>query len=243
LPEILAVVVSFLLLNVWYLASLAVNEKLIPKSYELIINGFILFAATFFGAYVAFKLNENKEINKLESRQKVALDMSIFILIRMIQGFRSTLKSIEDYKSVEQRAFSMPAFKPPDYQDLNFDFNELSFLLQYDSQIVLDLAIEQDRYKQLFNSINERNKFYLERVEPQLSKNNIRNMKVNEQQLRSVLGDSVFDGAFSAVNSMDMHIDGCSHSLSDLYNRTAHLARKIYPQTPFMRIEDENLFK
>lgn len=60
--------------------------------------------------------------------------------------------------------------KPPDYSSVKQDIDSLQFLIDNDNaQILMELTIEQERFKQAINSINIRNEFYVNEVQPALS--------------------------------------------------------------------------
>lgn len=236
MPEILAVAVSLLLLNVWYLASLSINEKLIPKSYELILNAIILFAATFFGSYVAFKLNEKKELKKLKLKQKEALDMSLFVLIRLIQGFQYIEEQLDQYPTIDEKVFNMASFEVTDYQHLKFNVNELSFLFEHDPQILLDLVTEKDRFDQLLRALDARHEFHLNYVVKKLIDSGFYNEVVDLDKVKSILGESTYNDAYTFVKNIDEHTKAIAESLPKSYSRLSRLARKLYPETPFLQL-------
>ena len=64
-PEFLGVFLSLLVLNLWYLSSVAIDNNFIPVSYNFIINSLIALVSTFVGAYSAFSLNNRKETKKI----------------------------------------------------------------------------------------------------------------------------------------------------------------------------------
>ena len=114
-PEFLGVFLSLLVLNLWYLSSVAIDNNFIPVSYNFIINSLIALVSTFVGAYSAFSLNNRKETKKIYIENKTALNKAIFIVSMMMNAVpirnESHIKFEDTDKSRAERAFSEPAKK------------------------------------------------------------------------------------------------------------------------------------
>jgi hypothetical protein len=57
LPEFLGVILALLLLNLWYLSSIAIEDKVLPANLEYLYRGVTVLV----GAFAAFKLKSKND--------------------------------------------------------------------------------------------------------------------------------------------------------------------------------------
>jgi len=239
LPEFLGVTLAALMLNLWYLSSIAISNKVIPIQYEYLLNGLTVLLSAFIGAFSAFKLNSIKDTKKEYLSQKQAINKAIFITIRQINAVQSVLKAYDEYPTKLEKAFVLPAIKPPSYEDLKLNFTELSFLLEAHPQFLLDLAIEQERFEQTFKSIEIRNDFYVNEVQPALANLDLLGKKTNTSEFSSKLGDRLFEGAINAAKGMYYHSEQTNISLNDMHNKICKIAHSTFPGEKFVRLQEK----
>jgi hypothetical protein len=125
---------------------------------------------TFFGATFAFRLNEDKEARKLNDARKDSLNRALFVIMRQVNAVHNLRKDYEAKTNTFERAFNIPALKPPAYDDLVFNFIELDFILtSKEPNILMELSIEQERFQQALECVRIRNEFYVEQIQPKLA--------------------------------------------------------------------------
>lgn len=235
LPEFLGLTLAFLAMNLWYLSSLVVANDVIPVTYDYLAKGFTVLVGAFVGAYSAFRLNSKKEAEKEYKDQQVVMNNTLFTLIRQINAVKSIKKNFDEYENPLDRAFQLPAMKPPKYDDLTFDYDGLSFLLHDEPQFLMELTIEQSRFEQAFNAIEIRNDFYVNKLQPALSANNLNGRPMPIEEFQEKLGEMLFEGSINGAKSMYYHIEESDKSLVEMYNKASKLARKVFPGEKFIK--------
>ena len=120
-PEILGGLVAGLVLNLWYLSSLAVDESIIPKSYTFVIDAVSIIAAAFFGSYSAFLLNQKREEEKEQLRRINAVNGALFVLVRQANDLLNLIKGFDDWQDKKTAFYEMPASYPSEYRDIRLD--------------------------------------------------------------------------------------------------------------------------
>ena len=77
LPEFLGVILALLLLNLWYLSSLAIENKILPASLDYLYKGSTVLIGAFVGAFAAFKLKSKKDAQKKHREEKMAMNRAL----------------------------------------------------------------------------------------------------------------------------------------------------------------------
>ena len=146
-PEILGILVGTGALTLWYFSSLAIDKMVVPSSFQSIVTICGSAFGAFFGAYCAFKLRQHEENQSKRNKRKSALDLCLFTMARQYNAVRFMKKQYDEYPKEFQRAFLMPAAKPPDYKDLKFNLDDLIFLTDHESiEPLFHLSIEHERF-------------------------------------------------------------------------------------------------
>lgn len=239
LPEFLGVILALLLLNLWYLSSIAIENTILPVSLDYLYKGITVLIAAFVGAFSAFKLNSKKEDDKKYTEQKVAMNKAIFVSIRQINALKNMQKELSKYTKELDKAFKLPAMKPPCYDELKYDFDELSFLLEDHPQVMMNLVIEQERFEQAFNSIEIRNDFYVHDVQPALSKLALNGKDIIVSEFAKALGERLFEGALNGANTMYFHIEITNTSIVEMHDELSAVARKVFIGEKFVKWKPE----
>jgi len=84
----------------------------------------------------------------------------------------------------------MPANQPPGYFDVTQNFDGLIFLLESsDPNILLKLSVEQERFEQAIETIRVRNNFYVNVVQPAISRESVNARSIALKEMERVLGE------------------------------------------------------
>ena len=234
-PEIFGIIVALALLNIWYLSSITIEESVVPKSYDYLIRALTVAVGGFIGAFSAFWLKSYEEEKKDKERQKSALNSALFVLIRQINAIQCIKRDLEKFKTPFDRGLSLPAMKPPDYSSVKQDIVSLNFLIDRDNaQILMDLAIEQERFEQTINSINIRNDFYVNEVQPALSFHALNGRPLPLAEFEEKLGERLFQGAINGSAVLYEHVYATDVSLHEKYTELRELAKKLFPGENFV---------
>jgi hypothetical protein len=239
LPEFLGILLALLILNLWYLSSLAIDNKIIPSNLDYLYRGVTVLIGAFIGALSAFKLNSKKDEDKKHTEQKMAMNKAIFVNIRQINAIKVMDKELSKYKSDLDKAFQLPALKPPCYKDLKYNFDDLGFLFEEHPQLMMNLAIEQERFEQVFKSIDIRNDFYITEVQPALSALKLNGKSVLAIDIPTILGERLFEGSINSARAIYSHIERSNKTLIEIHDEMAGISRKVFPGEKLVRWKAE----
>ena len=215
----------------WFASIMLNNDSLILNVFTVAVGGFI-------GAYSAFLLKSRDEERKLNEGQIKALNTALLVLIRQINAIAVTKRDLEPYVDPLDRAFSLPAMKPPNYLDLKLDIDSLSFLIDSsDPNMLMSLSIQQECFDQAINAINIRNDFYVNEVQKALSYLDVNGKKVSISEFQAALGERLFYGALNAAQNLYDHIEATDHSLRQVYKELLDLSRELHPKGTFLNFE------
>lgn len=237
-PEILGVLVGTGALMLWYFSSLAIDKVVVPSSFQSMVTICGSAFGAFFGAYCAFKLRQQEENQSKRNKRKTALDLCLFTMVRQHNAVRAMKKQYDEYPDEFQRAFLMPAAKPPEYKDLKVSMDELIFLTDHESiKDLLHLSIEQERFEQVVFAVNIRNTYAVEYLQPALAKHGLNGKMVSYEELQEALGEVTFKTALSAANKAHELLNSAEKSILKMQNKIHTIAKSIYPEERFLRLE------
>ncbi|WP_137937614.1 hypothetical protein [Chitinivorax sp. B] len=193
---------------------------------------------TFLGATFAFRLTEEKEVRKLLTTQREAMNRALFVMIRQANAIHQLARDFEKYTSEFERAFNLPALKPPPYQDLVHNLADLEFLLESDDPaLLMRIAIEQERFHQALESLKTRNEFYVGEVQPALANAALNGKIVSGGQVATLLGERLFAGAMNGAEIARQHIAACDASIPTIHKQLHERAKDLFPGHKFITYE------
>lgn len=193
---------------------------------------------TFFGATFAFRITEEKELRKLLNSRREALNRASFILIRQANAIHQLYRDFERFPSPFEKAFNLPALKPPSYQDLEHTLSDLDFLLDSSNpSLLMEVAIEQERFHQALESLRARNEFYVEEVQPAIAKLALNGKLVSVEQAAGVLGERLFGGAMNGAEIAWQHISATNTSIPVVHKALLKQAKELFPKQKFITYE------
>lgn len=193
---------------------------------------------TFIGATLAFRLNEKKEYLQLHAKQREALNRALFILVRQFNALSQLEKEFKKYGSNVEKAFIMPAHKPPPYHDLTHNFSDLEFLLEHnETNLVFELTIEQERFHQAISALTIRNDFFVNEVQIASEKASLHGWSVTESEIREIFGNRIFFGAMQAARIAEEIITANVTSNAKAQEKLFAVAKAIYPKHKFIKYE------
>ncbi|MFZ2269311.1 MAG: hypothetical protein WAV95_17185 [Azonexus sp.] len=215
---------------------LAVTSEIIsPRDLAIPLLSVI---GTFLGASYAFRLNEDKEHRKLDAARREALNRALFVMARQINAIHQLTSDLTTYQSEFERAFNFPALKPPSYQDLTHNIADLEFLLDTPTpDLLMRICIEQERFFQAIASLNYRNDFYVDVVQPALSEYKLNGKLLLPADLQAVLGDRIFGGAIAGANVLWAHMTGTHESIPVVFKALFDLAKQEFPGHKFVTFD------
>lgn len=207
-----------------------------------VITGIIALFGTFIGATFAFRLNENKELEELNSKRMDAIRMALFVLIRQHNAIQGMLEEYNKYESPIKRAFNLPAKKPAPYENLMISYTDLDFLLsESDPDFLLRLSIEEERFFQTMESIKIRNEFFVNEVQVEMGRV-IRNGTILEiEELELIVGQRIVHGALQSSANAYEFLNMTNESMDSIIKEFIAVAKNIYPDNRFIGYETRGL--
>ncbi|MFT6349392.1 MAG: hypothetical protein ACJAYB_002413 [Psychromonas sp.] len=169
----------------------------------------------------------------------MAMNKVLFVSVRQINAIKNMRKEFSKFTLDLDKAFKLPAMKPPCYSELKYDFDELGFLLENHPQTMMKLVVEQQRFDQAFNSIEIRNDFYVNEVQPVIGKLGYNRKSVSVDDFAEALGERLFEGAINGANNMYFHIEATDKSIIEMYDEISVVARKVFPGEKFIKWKPE----
>jgi hypothetical protein len=193
---------------------------------------------TFLGATLAFRLNEDKEHEKEQLRRQHVLNFALFILMRQDNAVQQVWRQYKEAKSPAERAFLVPANKPPDYGSLRQNLSDLSFLLNTGhAQVLFELSIEQERFEQAMEAQRIRNEFYVGELQPALERTEMLNRRVTLEESERLLGPRVFGAAMNQAQFVFEHFAASVESIPGVVASLRTVAKQLFPNAAFVSYE------
>lgn len=255
-PYFLGVSFALLLLFVWYLSALAIEESVVPVSVRLLFTGlFGLFTALMtaaLGYLFNSRLNDKKAKHdqKLDEEKKekeliTALQSNIFLLSAKLHQLRcfykAYMQSLSNLPEID-RAQKLPAFLP-NVEIEPFDLISLIPLQKKLGGDLLDLSILDQRYLLSFQTLNNRSELHHKQIQPiyeqWLSKN-----KKQQQPLETFylnyfpsnyekLHEELIVSTNNCYDLIHRTLDG----FEGMQSKLLILAKKAYPKEEFFDLE------
>jgi hypothetical protein len=205
-------------------------------NFKLILPAF----TTFLGAVLAFRLNSLKDDKEELKKKKSALNLALFVLARQHNALQNILKEIEPFRDKPNRAFSLPAIKPPEYNDLVQNFGDLSFLLDLDTneiEILMKLTIVQEGFDVTKIALSSRNEMYIEELQKIISEKKLNGKNFTKEELVEIFGEKLFHGAIQGVDQIYKHVDFSAKEVPAAFSNLRCTAKKLFPKEKFIQVE------
>ncbi len=238
-PEIMGIFIATALLNVWYLASFAIENRIIPTTYDYITNAIIVISAAFFGSYSAFHLNNLKEQKRQDQIKVGIINSTLFRLMRQYNLLEMEKIDLEKFRENEKRFFLLPATVSAVDNDMKYEISNLEFLLtSSDKNLLFDLAIEQDRFNTSLLAINQRNDFLLKEVQPPIKKTSFVSFdQFTLETFNETVGKVISNVLINYTDSVYYHIYKNCDSIIKIKERLLKSSKELYPHEKFWNFE------
>jgi hypothetical protein len=212
----------------------------LKNNLSIIITTVSTFAAALAGSWSAYKLQVYKENKKTEQENISAINKALFVLLRQINSIEMFKRDLDKHieKHEIERAFIFPAWKPNSYNDLKFDSEKLSFILDTkDANILHELFIVQESFEQTIETINQRSIYFINQVTPEMELKEIESKLLTVKELKNEMDINKINGLVIATNNMYEHVYGTHKQLEDIEKNFFNFAKSLYPNQKFIRFE------
>ncbi len=205
-----------------------------------IVSAFPTLIAAFLGAWYAFHLHDKKQDNKTKKEHIAAGNRALFVLIRQYNALLGIKgKIIDPVKDMAPRSLNMRPTLPLKYEHLVIDADSLTFLLETkDRNILMELLIEEERFKAAIQSLNERSKLHIESIQPILAAAGVREKQSYPvDDIKSKLGEQLFLHIERATDEALSHTTNTVESLKNIISKFHSVLKKQYPESSFLQVE------
>ena len=197
--------------------------------------------AVFFGAWFAYRFQNRTMKKKTREDYVNAANRSLFNIFQMLNTLRFFQKELIDPLRGNPAIFlSMQPLSQGYLDNFQLDFNSLSFVLNSKhKQILLDLFIEQQRYKQIIEAINYRSSLHSERVQPALERAGLKEKTDYPVDLfAEVLGQRLFTDLQRKTEMVVREVDNSVKSLEFTKNKMFTVYKELFPKEIFLNFEE-----
>lgn len=203
-------------------------------------NPLATLVAAFAGAWAAFKLHQFQK-NREDTQGNIAAGNRALIVLQQqanilklfqldfINPFRDSLgKHIQIQPSLQYQEDS-----------LTFNIGSLEFLLSpKHQQVLMDLILEENRYREAIKAINARSRHHFEVVQPKLASAGLREgVEYTGADFRNVLGEYDYLNLERLTDAVILHVDRNVESLVAMKNRLREVLLQRYPKGKFIDFE------
>lgn len=234
-PIWMGILTGLAALILWYFSSLAIEKSITPVT-DKVWPFFSAGLGAFFGSYFAYMFRKHEEKQAKFNKRKIALDACLFTSLRQYNAMHQMKMAFDPHPTDFDRAFLMPALKFPNYKDARIDFDSLNFLTEInETSHLLDLTIEQERFEQVIVSMEIRNSFHSDKLQPAIEKHNINGQDLPLKEIERLLGPLIFHTAINSAKQTYELLCENLNSNHELHQHTWDIAKKIFPDKKFLR--------
>lgn len=160
---------ALLLIAIWYFSSLAIEEVVLPKQYDFIIQLLTVVIGAFVGALAAFNFNRRINTEKeLSERVDKARNTLFKLMLKKHNLVDTHYQYLSKYKDTPLNWLLMPATANMFGLEGDVELNELSFLQEKYGVEMFNLYVAVTVYEQAVNTLNERSNTHRDRLQPLL---------------------------------------------------------------------------
>lgn len=205
-----------------------------------VVNPLATLVAAFAGSWAAFKLQQFQK-NKEDTEAKIAAgNRALMVLLQQaitLKLFQTDF--IEPYRNSPGRHIQIQPALPFQEDSLAFDVRSLEFLSTPEyQQVLVDLILEENRYREAIKSINTRSRHHFEVVQPKLARAGVKEgEEYTGEQFRSALGDHDYVHLQRLTDAIVLHVDRTVESLVAMKGRLREALSKEFPKGKFVDFE------
>lgn len=230
--------IAVLALNVWYLSSLTIEHRVIPTTYDYIINAIVVISAAFFGSYSAYFLSDKKEQTREYNKKINSLNSALFVTLRQFNALMVIKRELVKWENDPSRFINMPPRVNSSYSDLKIDLHGIDFLLRESNpNLLLELAVEQERFESAIMACSMRNDFHYKELQPALNAINFNIQNPTIQQLETAVGPKIAGTALKSTENVFSHVYLTHDSLSKIHSQLYKTAKELFPNETFIIFE------
>jgi len=196
--------------------------------------------AAFAGAWFAF-IYQNRQKASAERQEHIAAgNRALATLLQQANTLKLyQVDMIEPFRDDPGRHIDIRPTLQYREEALTFDVKSLNFLLtpKY-AEVVFDLIIEEERYREALKAINERTRHHFEVVQQKLFRYGIKDgVSYSDRNFRDALGELDYKLVKRHTDAVVLHVDRTVESLVVAKDRLLKTLLEIYPNEKYINFE------
>jgi hypothetical protein len=211
-----------------------------PATLGDIVNPLATLIAAFAGSWAAFKLQQFQKSKEDTESRIAAGNRALMVLLQQANTIKLfQIDFIEPYRNSPGRHIQIPPTLPFQEDSLMFDVRSLYFLLTPEhQQVLMDLILEENRYREAIKSINARSRHHFEIVQPKLSNAGIKEGgEYTGAHYKAALGDHDYFHLQRLTDATVLHVDRTTDSLVAMKNRLREALLQQFSKGKFVDFE------
>lgn len=224
----------FIAVLVCYVA-IALGALYFGVKFKELISPLLSLVGTFIGALFAFKLTQIKEDEKEHAKRRDAINRTIFLLSVQSNAIWQLREEFNKFSSQFEKAFFIKAIKSPSYDEVKLNLVDLEFILSTSNpQLLLELALEFQRFHQAIVAVNLRSEFYVSKYLPKLAERGGAKFEGTEMHMREMIGDEAYYTLLQSIPHIFELLGECEKSIPNTSAKLLAMAKKLYPKHKFI---------
>jgi hypothetical protein len=211
-----------------------------PRLWEIFFPAVATLLAAFLGAWFAYRLRDKANIRKEHASNISAANQALFTVFQQVNSLKLIQwQMIDPVRNHPMKFIAMQPILHETYEELKFDFPSLVFLLNTKhKQIVMNLFIEQQRFREAINSIRYRSSLHINQIQPILERAGIQEgADYTIEVLARVLGQRLYRILQRTTDQVIFHVDRTVCSLYDVKEKMIKAFKELYPESDFLNFE------
>lgn len=196
-------------------------------------------AATFLGAWAAFRLDSWKEERSTKEKRVAAINSAIFSICLQVSQLGDIRKAVIDpVRESPVRHIEMRAVLGYKAEAIETDIDTLSFLLETDHRdFLLEYLVERNRFNSVMAALEERSELHVKEIQPKLeSVGFLEGRPIAIAEIDAVLGQRLLSTLLRLTDDVVTGIDKAIASHMDFAERFRAAARKQFPRSTIIGV-------
>lgn len=175
----------------------------------------------------SIKKDEDKDIKILnQALLNIALQLNTISNIKIL---------LSKYKTIHEQAFCMPAEK--NFNDVvKININEIALILFENSQLLIELYVEQEGFLQTLESLKIRHEHFLNKLQPVMTELGLLDRPSNIEEYKEKIPYPIYKAAYQSVTILIENIERSEKGLKNKFNELRGECKKIYPDHNFFNL-------
>jgi hypothetical protein len=219
---------------------MTIDYELILKIIKELIPFLTTLFAAFFGAWFAYLFMTKQKLNEIRSTNIAAANRAIFVLLQQLNCLKLIQKDFLDPVRARPESFlAMLPILPDDHSEIRYDIYSLDFLLSTKyKHLLLDIWIEQQRFREAIRVLNYRSNLHFSEVQPRLTAAGIQESKDYEiAKFEQVLGSQLYKTLKRTTEQVFYNVDRTLDSMDSLRVRLDAGLKDLFPEADFLKFE------